>query len=416
MASKSLDKFLRSNKTGQYTFICSPLRPPAGYVEHFYETLLKECAKTPGLLSLYADRRTFYNGIGVLRLIGLFDPKLVNSSRGSLTQALQTADPEGHIGRQVFCLTPELFQSLRRVDCFLEPEKLWGQKYPIQQLPEEQKRYQYVIRLMDLFSGGYLEPLVRAALESEVNTTAFLSRCSQMCLFLDLVKEVLKEQTIPEWEEFRKGFQDLAGKWSSRHLKRYMDLMPLVPKALDVVLDALERMDTYFVKSNIVNFKPGSDAEAPQAAFVTEERAVAFVAPWSPSRGLEIMLRLMKDQEEFVDILPATFALQLYEYCKGNGGFHKYIKSCFKMEAMTGHMERPNLSAERGELLDQYAHFVMSSSLDSDLDVVFGCNIRSGFAVAKALGLVRSHQNVSRRNKFIRMLLESGNHAFAHGT
>ncbi|HNT37104.1 MAG TPA: hypothetical protein PKH07_19090, partial [bacterium] len=344
MASKALDKFLRpSSKTGQYTFICSPLRPPEGYVQQFREKLLKECSRTPGLLSLYEDRRTFYSGIGVLRLIGIFDPKLVNPSRGSLSQALETADPEGHIGRQVLCVTPELFQSLRRIDCLLEPEKFWGQKYPIQALPDEQKRYQYVIRLMDLFVAGHLETMVRAAVERVVNTADFLARSSQMCLFLDLVKDILREPSIPEWDEFQRGFQDLATKWNSRHLKRYMDIMPWVPKALEIILDALERMDGYFVKSNIVNFKPGADAEAPQAAFVTENQAVAFLCPWSPSRGLEVMLRLMKEHETFVDVLPATFALQLYEYCKGSGGFHKYVKSCFKMEAMTGHMERPNL-------------------------------------------------------------------------
>jgi len=266
---------------------------------------------------------------------------------------------------------------------------------------------------MDLFASGYMETFVRAAAEREVNTIAFLCKANRLALLLDLVQEVLREKSVPEWEDFRNAIRDVTAKWNGRNLKRYMDLMPLVPKALKVILDAIERMDVYFVKSNIVNFKPGSDPDVPQAAFITEGQAVAYIHPWTPGRALEIMLHLAKEHGEFIDVLPATFALQLYEYCKGSGAFHKYVKSCFKMETMTGHMERPNISMERGELLDQYSNFIAAGKVESDNGLVFGCNIRSGFAVAKAMSLVRSRQNASRRNKFLKLLLQSDQQVFA---
>jgi len=416
MVTKSLEKLLQSFKHDKYAFVSLPKPMEAKYEQEFRDCLMRECSRIPGLLSLHLDDSTFCNGAGNLRVVAVLDPKLVNATRGSLTEALVKADEKDQLGIDTLCLTPDLFRSLRRIDCLVEPELLWGEPITIDPLSKDQERYQYVIRLMDLFVSGYLDVFVQAEAKREVDTRAFLALAQHLSVVLRHAREVLRQDAIPKWSDFQKSVEQVTRDWHKRSLKRYMDLMPVVHNGLIVLFEAIGSLDEYFVKSNIVNLKAGADPETPQAAFITQNQAVAFIHPWSPSRGLEIMLRLQNEHKQFVDVLPTSFALQLYEYSRGNGTFHKYIRSCFKMETMSGHMERPNISMERGELLNEYANFVMSNKLNSSRNLVFGCNLKAGFAVAKAMSLLRTRKNVSRRNKFVRNLLQSEEHAFAHGT
>lgn len=416
MTSRSIERLLRPKKDSKYTFVNPPTKADEDYIRQFREKFIRECSRTPGLLAAYEDSRTFHKGVGVWRFIGVFEPKLVAASKGDLNSALEKADEEKRINAELFCLSPELFENLNWLDCLLVPEHVWGKNFTVKPLPQEQKRYQYVIRVMDLFVSGYLEPFVAAGVQREVNSKNFLVQLERLCILLDFAKQILREDAIQEWDVLRKDAAEVLSDWYESGLLSYMKIMPFIRDALTVVLDVVARLDAYFVKSNIVNFKPGLDVESPQAAFVTEEQASAFIHPWNPARALEIMLRLRKEHDQFVDVLPATFALQLYEYTRGNESFHRYVKTCFKMESMTGHMERPNLSAERGIILDKYTNFIMGQKLKSNSGLIFGCNIRSGFAVAKAMNLMKSRQNTTRRNRFLKLLLQSEQHAFAHGT
>ena len=416
MPGKSVTKVLRSLKQDKYAFINHPPEIPKGYFDKCREKLSRKCSQVPGLLSLHCDPRVFHNGLGKMVFIGVFEPRLANPARGSLSNAIRETDPEHLLNSEILTITPGLFKSLRRFDCLLEPEIVWGNPIAMDPLAPEQARYNYVARLMDLFASGYLETFVRAEAQREVDTQSMIGRILQLDQILGLARQIIRKDHNDSWEKFSQEVTQTTSQWHQKGLKRYMDLMPVIRSALSIVLDTIAVLDTYFVKSNIVNLKPGPDPETPDAAFVTEDSMLAFLHPWAPGRALEVMLRLEKQHKQFIEVLPCSFALQLYEYSRGNGSFHKYVRSCFKMESMSGHMERPNISVERGELLEQYASFITSKKMDSDRRLVFGCNLKPGLAVAKAIGLVKSRKNVSRRNKFVRLLLQSDQHAFAHGT
>ncbi|MCH8053606.1 MAG: ankyrin repeat domain-containing protein [Planctomycetes bacterium] len=96
-----------------------------------------------------------------------------------------------------------------------------------------------------------------------------------------------------------------------------------------VVEYEVEDLNAYFERAKVVKVRLSPGAVPPQALLFSPRAMTAFVDPWRPEAALQQMIELSRRLEQFVSVLPLSFALQLQQYSTGSSSFSRQVKTSF---------------------------------------------------------------------------------------
>lgn len=402
--SDELREYLASNKRESYAFRNEPVRLPEDDLKRIHEDLHREASRWPEIQTVAVDQTRVKGGVLEVRLLACYDSNLIDEASHDFREVVKIIGTRNVLAESCLCLDEETYPSLQKIDPLLEPEYLFGKRYEIRSIKHDEIRFYYISRLMDLLCTGYLKPFYRWEVQREVDTRQALVELQRFARFIDLVKVIMRKQGKWEPDRHAARLRWLVENWFELGLPRYQYLMEAIRESFVLVHEFIAELDAYFQKARVVNMKTEESAQDPLALLAAERHTTAFVRDWSALESLRVVQDMLSKQETFLTVLPASFAVQLCEYTRGSEVFHRYVRSCFKNDGVSGNLERSYICWERGNLLGiVQALDARLNGSEAGKDLVFGCNLKSGMTMAKAANAMNIHRNKQNLKRMFRL-------------
>jgi hypothetical protein len=282
---------------------------------------------------------------------------------------------------------------------------LFGRKLNTVAPQQEEVRFFYISRLLDLFSSNYLDIYHRLAILREVDTTHALGALRDLQRLLDMAKVILRQKSHPQWDRVGKNIDQVLKKWPTLGIQRYRLLMDVLQEVPSLIFGLLGQLNEYFGKAKVAKMRLAPGSRPPQALLITERIMTAFVHPWNPVLALEQTIRLSKQLEQFIAILPASFALQLAQYATGTSPFSRHIRSSFRTEGLEGNLERPYVTWDRSQLLDRYLDLLgRIKDTEDNISLLLDCEVPSGSTLGRASEAVTQQRSKIKLKKMFRFM------------
>lgn len=384
-----------------YSFSNPPVEVSEADLKSALADLRREAKRIPALVSLYVDDSGFAVGPRSMRLIAVYDATKCEPGSMRAHDLLRTVGTRNIFESAVLPLDVKLMEALPKFECLLAPKHIAGREIATPTVQPSELRFYYLSRLLDLFASRWLQPFVEAEVLRRVDTRSAIVALQRLCRVISVAKVIMRrdQESTPQWDDFARDVRRLQDVWFRAGIERYKGIISLLRQALAIAFGLIDALNAYCLKARVVNLSLEAGASAPQALLTTKGGATAFVDPWTPERGLELTLRATKALDRHVSVLPAAFALQLYEYSKGKNAFatfSRYIQSVFGVDGLSGNLERSYISWERGEQIDRFQSFLNRIGAPSDHGLAFACNVRSGSPISAAASFFNSHRNSAR--------------------
>src|SRR5690606_20589818 len=342
---------------------------------------------------VYMDEITFGHSISQIKLIVVYDAETSDEKNIKFDQVLKTIGTRNIVDEDLVSVDQKLLENLPKFDCLLQPQWVMGRKLNIQYPESSEIRFFNIARVLDLLCGGFLMDFFLWETRREVNTREALWKLKRLRRLIDLTKVILRKDQTPRWDHYMETVFYMCDHWFDMGIERYRMLMWTLREGLCILFDLISELSQYFERARIVNLKMDSTVAHPHALIVTDEVATLFERNWTPEKALEKMIWCNEKTGHYINILPASFGLQLYEYTKGHTAFSKYVKSCFLTDGLSGNMERSYISLERAKILNHYLNFKVQLGLSLEDDMLFHCNLKEGSALAKAANMMNVQKN-----------------------
>ncbi len=401
--SDALRLLLKENPRKSYTFRNEPVPVADPDLKRIYDDLQREAARWPEVQTVAVDRTTTLAGTIQVRLIACYDPNLIDDASHDFSDVVKIIGTRNILEDSCLCLDEETYLSLNKIDPLLQPEHVFGRRLEVRAAKQDEIRFYYISRLLDLLATGYLEPLYQWELDREVDTRKALEGLDRFARLLDMVKIIMRRQGAWEHDPHAAKIRWIKDHWFDLGLPRYEYLMEAVRESFLLLHDLIGELDAYFQKARIVNMKMESSAQL-QAFLATDRNTTAYIKTWSDVEAVRMTREIMGKQDPFIPVLPASFAIQLCEYMRGTEIFHRYIKSCFRSEGLSGNLERSYICWERGKLLNRCQEIAARlNGGKPGKDLVFGCNLKPGAMIARAANAFNLHRNKSNLKRLFGM-------------
>jgi len=386
-----------------YTFTGEPVRVSKEGYRSLMEDMVREARRLAGIQSIYMDEVTFGHSISQIKLIVVYDDA-ADESNLKFDEVIRVIGTRNILDEKYISVDSRLLENISKLDCLLQPQWVMGRKINIQQPGTSELRFFNISRVLDLLASGFLEDFYNWEIMREVRVRDALWRLKGLRRLLDLAKVILRKERAPRWDAYMEAVYKMCDSWFDLGIERYRILMESLREGFCILLDLIKELCAYFDRAQVVNLKLEQGARPPQAVLATEHAVTVFIDQWEPAKALQQMLDYQRQFNQFVTVLPISFAMQLYEYAKLNFAFSRYVKSCFGSEGVSGNMERSYISFERSKLLDHYLAFKtrLGLPLDDD-DIIFHCNMKEGSTLAKAASVMSSQKNRARLKRLQRI-------------
>lgn len=407
--SDDTQAFLARVKADRYTFRNEPVLSREEDLKRLSEDLQREATRWPEVQTVAGDMTRCKGGVIDLRLIACYDIDLVDDASHNFGDVVRIIGTRNILDDSCLCLDEETYLSLGKVDPLLNPEFIFGRRLEVRRVKEDEVRFYAISRMLDLLSTGFVELLYRMELHRDVDTKRALVFLDRFRRVIQLTRIIMRRQTKAPSDELGERIAALVANWFELGLPRYHQLIKVIRESFVTVHQLIGEMDRYFQTARIANIQVDRNAERPQGFLATERHSAAFVSDWNPLEAIEVGEASLHADEPFMAVLPASFAVQLCEYARGTEMFHRYVKSCFKAEGVSGNFERSYICWERSKLLNRCQE--IAARLNGGRpgsDLVLGCNLKPGMTVAKAANAMTVQRNKAHLKRMARLIRSEG--------
>ena len=388
-----------------YRFYNDPVAIGQDELNHFLEDLQRGTSKLPGLISVYHDSLKLGKHTARLRLVLVYQPEDLDLRMQRFPQVIRVIGTRNVLDEDYLSVDTKILENIFKFDPLILPEYLFGKELPLTRPPDEDIRFFLISRLLDLFSGGYLEFLQRFEVLREVDTSSALHILRNVQRVLHIAKSIIRKKNMESWDHLIEKIDALHQGWFQRGIERYVMLRDLIRQLPPTLFSVLNQLKEYFDRAKVVKFRLSPGTSVPQAMLVTANSVTAFVEPWDPLSAYQHSIDLSRRLEQYVGVLPLSFALQLQLYSTGNGIFSRHIKSCFRVGGLDGNLERPYIVWERSKLLERYLELLGNLKEGNDKSgVLLGCESPSGSALSRAGDMVSQQMGKLKLKKMLRFL------------
>jgi|GEM_PF-1689315 len=388
-----------------YRFFNEPVPVAESDLEHYLEDLRRETTHLPGLVSIYQDPLRLGDKTVRIKLILVYRPEDLDMGTRSFSDVIRIIGTRNILDEHFLSVDEKILENMFKFDPLVQPQFLHGRPLSMARPQDEEIRFFYMARLLDLFAGGYLETFYRLEILRQVDTSAALAALRDLQRLLEMVKLILRKKSETAWDRLYQQIEGMLEGWLSRGIERYRDLMQVLQQVPGLLVGLVDRLNAYFDRAKVAKVRLASDAPPPQALLVTERIVTAFVEPWEPAAAFHQMVDLSRRLEHFVSVLPISFALQLHQYSSRNSNFNRHVKSCFRTEGLEGNLERPYITWDRGQLLDRYLELLVQMKESEDPSrLLLDCDLSSGSALSRATDLVSQQKSKLKLKKMLRFL------------
>ncbi len=387
-----------------YSFYNEPVRVREEGYKNLMEDMIREAKRLAGLLCIYMDEITFGHSISQIKLIVVYDSETCDENNMKFDQVLRTIGTRNIVDENLVSLDQKLLENIPKFDCLLQPQWVMGKKLNISYPSSGEIRFFNISRVLDLLCSGFLRDFFLWETEREVNTRESLWKLKRLRRLLDLAKVILRKEKTPRWDGYMETVYYMCDNWFEMGIERYRMLMWTIREGLCILFELISELSSYFDRARVVNLRLDPNVSDPHALIVSDKIATLFTSNWTSEEALERMIWCHRKLGQFITVLPASFALQLYEYAKGHNAFSRYIKSCFVVEGISGNMERSYISLERAKIINHYLNFKIKLGLSLNDDTICHCNLRDGSTLAKAANMMNTQKNKVRLKRVQRIL------------
>ncbi len=388
-----------------YRFFNEPVPVDQADLEHYLEDLRRETTHLPGLVAIYQDPLQLGDKTVRVKLILVYRPEDLDMGTRSFGDVIRIIGTRNILDEHFLSVDEKILENLFKFDPLVQPQFLSGRKVSLTRPQDEEIRFFYIARLLDLFTGGYLETFHRFEILRQVDTSAALTTLRDLQRLLKMIKLILRKKSEPPWDRLEEKIQELLDGWLCRGIERYRDLMALLQQLPGTLLGLVERLDVYFERAKVAKVRLAPGTPPPQALLVTDHVVTAFVEPWQPATAFQQMVDLSRRLEHFVSVLPISFALQLHQYSTRNSSFNRHVKASFRTDGLEGNLERPYVTWDRGQLLDRYLELLVRMKESEDPSrLLLDCDIPDSSALGRAGDLVDQQKSKLKLKKMLRFL------------
>jgi len=389
----------------QYCFFNEPTPITREELDRYLGDLSRETSTLPGLTAIYQEPHYLGDAPMSVRLILVYRPEDLDLGRRRFPDVIRVIGTRNVLDENYLSVDPKLLESLFKFDPFVTPEHLCGERLTLTRPPDEDIRFFLISRLLDLFAGGYLEEFYRLEVLRKVDVRVAHDQLRRLVRLLQMSKAILRKKRDEQWDPVIERVELLQRGWFELGMERYVRLMHLLRDSSSVLYSVIAALESYFDKAMVAKYHLNPGAQSPQAVLVTEDVVTVFIDPWDPVEAITRSIELSRKLEQFVSVLPVSFALQLHLYSTGGSSFNRYIKTCFRVGGLEGNLERPYIVWERGQLLDRYLELLRKLRQDEDPSgVLLGCDVPRGSAIGRAGDMVKQQTGKLRLKKMLRFL------------
>ena len=397
---------LESTAPENYRFHNEPQAISEDELGRYLGDLQKQSVSVPGLIGIYQDPLKLSGQTVRIKLILVNDSEYLDPMSRSFSDVIRVIGTRNVLDENFLNVDRKILENMPKFDPLIEPQFLSGQEVAVTEPQNEEIRFFYIARLLDLFCAGYLEKVFRVSVLRTVDTAATLALLREIQRLIKMIKVILRKKTKEEWDPLDSSIQSLLDEWLDLGVERYGRLMEILHQLPVLLFSMIDQLNGYFERVMVAKVRLSPDATPPQALLATERIVTAFVEPWSAGSAFRSSLDMTERLEQFISVLPVSFGLQLHQYSTRKSLFNRHVKAAFQPEGLDGNLERPYITWDRGQLLDRYCDLLVKMRAGEDPEgLLMDCEIPSGSALGRAgdmVGLQKSKMKLKKLFKFLR--------------
>ncbi|HEQ60748.1 MAG TPA: hypothetical protein ENN74_03975, partial [Firmicutes bacterium] len=158
-----------------YRFFNEPVPVAESDLEHYLEDLRRETTHLPGLVSIYQDPLRLGDKTVRIKLILVYRPEDLDMGTRSFSDVIRVIGTRNILDEHFLSVDEKILENMFKFDPLVQPQFLHGRPLSMVRPQDEEIRFFYMARLLDLFAGGYLETFYRLEILRQVDTSAALA-------------------------------------------------------------------------------------------------------------------------------------------------------------------------------------------------------------------------------------------------
>ncbi len=404
---QEIDDYLETLVPENFEFTGEPIPSSREEVDLFLKDLRQETKTLPGLVSIYHDPLYLGKKIVRIRLILVYNPNDLDLGTKRFPEVVRVIGTRNILDEHYLSIDTRILENIFKFDPFILPEHLFGKDLPLGRPSDEDIRFFFISRLLDLFASGDLECFYRFCVKRKVNTSEALYALRNLQRLLRMTKAILRKKTEEQWDPLIDRIDHLFDQWPDLGVQKYKYLIDVLLEVPGTLVSVQDRLNAYFARALVVKYRLTPGTQAPQALFLTDKIVSAFTENWDPVKAFKRSVELTTRLEQYVSVLPVSFALQLQQYSTGSSAFNRHIKGCLRITGLEGNLERPYIAWERSQLLEKYLEIMLRLGQSEEAGgLLLGCEPRSQGTLGRAGEMVGQQMSKLRLKKMLRFLRE----------